>query len=113
MPKSYSWDKVSWKPQNGTDIPARTPREVAVREVVTMLESMYKCMDLIKEHDITEEDIRNGFASKSARNSEGYYKSLYDKYSSIADKESLSYNAWSVSKPYKPKPISKSWYTEL
>jgi len=64
-------------------------RAKAVREVVNMLEAMYRCMDLIKEHDITEEDIRDGFESKSARNSDSTYKDLYKHYLNHPNKGDL------------------------
>ncbi len=107
-PNPYNWDNLSWKPKDGTDIPARTTREVAVREVVTMLEAMYKCMDLIKEHDITEEDIRDGFESKSARNSDSTYKDLYNHYLKHPNKGDLL--SWEGRNWNQTKLKANKWY---
>ena len=81
-------------------------RAKAVREVVNMLEAMYKCMDLIKDHNITEEDIRDGFESKSARNSDSTYKDLYRHYLNHPNKgDLLSWEGRNYRMKLKPK-----WY---
>jgi hypothetical protein len=86
----------------------KTDRSKAVREVVNMLEAMYKCMDLIKEHDITEEDIRDGFESKSARNSDSAYQDLYNHYLKHPNKGDLL--SWEGRNWKRPELKPNKWY---